>query len=147
MLIRPPSSGHLWNRRMRHLQLSYQLKRWCKEENTTISFLLFLLPLYPQKNCLTIFQTLIPANNINKNTSEVEKGVWNFSPEERHQVQVQITFCIGNVCSALMVFTGPMKQSREKEQSWANPTRGLPIGFFFFSFTQSWIWSIFFYLL
>lgn len=55
------------------MRLSYQLKR-CKEN--IISFLLFLLPLYVKRNpFLAITQTLIPPNIINKNISEVGKGV------------------------------------------------------------------------
>lgn len=50
--VRPLSSAHLWNRGMKHLKLRYQLKR-SKEENA-ISFLLFLLLLYPWENYLTV---------------------------------------------------------------------------------------------
>lgn len=75
MLIIPPSPSV--KERDETLQLSYQLKR-CKEN--TISFLLFLLPLYPKRSpFLAIIQTLIPPDTINTNIFEVGKGVYETS--------------------------------------------------------------------
>lgn len=73
MLAMPPSPSV--KQRDETLRLSYQLKR-CKEN--TISFLLFLLLLYPKRTpFLAIIQTHIPPNS--RNISEVGKGVYETS--------------------------------------------------------------------
>lgn len=145
MLMRPPISAQLWNTGKRCLELSYQLKKRCEEENSTISFLLFLLPLYLRKDCLTISQSLISANNINKNISEVEKGVklqpWGktLHASGNYFLHWKCLFSLNGIH-----WSHETKQGERAKLSESNATfayRG-----FFFPFTQSWIWSIFFYL-
>lgn len=97
MLIMPPSPSV--KQRDEPLQLNYQLKR-CKEN--TISFLLFLLPLYPKRSpFLAIIQTLIPPNTINTCISEVGKGVY-----ETSALRKDVT-CKWKLLFALEMFVQP----------------------------------------